>query len=229
MSSSQNAKPKTIVYVDGFNLYYRALKKGPHKWLNLEVLFKRLLPKNDVIKIKYYTANVSAHIDPQAPLRQQVYLDALNTLPTVEIVKGSFMTSEKFFPLVMNGSGSPEFRPESTSCSVVPTPVVVKVRKCEEKGSDVNLATHLVFDACQGAFDVAAVVSNDTDLVEPIRILRERLGLPVGLVCPTANPHDGLRQYASFIRRIREADLKASQFPDPISTASGNLHKPQGW
>ena len=62
---------------------------------------------------------------------------------------------------------------------VPPYPVVAKVWKTEEKGSDVNLASHLVYDACQGSFDVAAVLSNDTDLVEPIRIVTQELGLPV--------------------------------------------------
>ena len=51
----------------------------------------------------------------------------------------------------------------------------VLVFKVEEKGSDVNLASHLLFDAFRGAFDAAAVLSNDSDLVEPIRIVTKEL------------------------------------------------------
>lgn len=55
-----------------------------------------------------------------------------------------------------------------------PGPTVVKVIKVEEKGSDVNLASHLLLDAFQGNFDVAAVLSNDSDLVEPVRIVTQQ-------------------------------------------------------
>ena len=35
---------KTIVYVDGFNLYYGALKGTPYRWLNLAEMCRQLLP-----------------------------------------------------------------------------------------------------------------------------------------------------------------------------------------
>jgi len=35
---------RTYVYVDGFNLYYSALKNTPYKWLDLRALFARILP-----------------------------------------------------------------------------------------------------------------------------------------------------------------------------------------
>jgi hypothetical protein len=44
------------------------------------------------------------------------------------------------------------------------------VLKVEEKGSDVNLGCHLLLDAFQNNFDVAAALSNDSDPVEPIQI-----------------------------------------------------------
>jgi hypothetical protein len=43
----------------------------------------------------------------------------------------------------------------------------VRVIKTEEKGSDVNLATHLLHDAHMGRFELGVVVSNDSDLLEP--------------------------------------------------------------
>jgi hypothetical protein len=88
------------------------------------------------------------------------------------------------------------------------------VIKVEEKGSDVNLASHLLLDAFQNNFDVAAVLSNDSDLVEPIRIVTQVIGKPVGLLSPVSNPTPDLRRVSGFIRRISPGDLAASQFPD---------------
>ena len=80
---------KTIVYVDGFNLYYGSLRGTPCKWLNLQRLGELLLPQNGIIAIKYFTAKVSARPhDPDQPIRQQTYLRALHTLPNVEIMFG---------------------------------------------------------------------------------------------------------------------------------------------
>jgi uncharacterized LabA/DUF88 family protein len=217
---------RTIVYVDGFNLYFRLLVKRPAaKWLNVKVLAEKLLdPTNIVTGIKYYTARVSGRNEAAAPARQQIYLDALGTIPEISIHMGSFLSSEKFAGLVK----PPEFRPRVTLSP--PWPDVVKVIKVEEKGSDVNLASHLLLDAFQGNFDVAAVLSNDSDLVEPVRIVTQVLRKPVGLLSPVSNPTPDLRRVASFIRHIRTGDLTASQFPDPVTRADGStVAKPAAW
>jgi hypothetical protein len=76
----------------------------------------------------------------------------------------------------------------------------------------------------------AAVLSNDSDLIEPIRIVTQVLGKPVGLLSPVNNPNPGLRRVSSFIRRISVSDLSASQFPNPLPLADGTLlHKPPTW
>src|SRR5277367_2501768 len=125
-------------------------------------------------------------------------------------------------------SSAPEFRPRTVLAQ--PWPDVVKVVKVEEKGSDVNLASHLLLDAFQGNFDVAAVLSNDSDLVEPIRIVTKVLGKPVGLLSPVSNPTLELKNVASFIRRISVSDLASSQFPDVVVLANGStLNKPAMW
>jgi hypothetical protein len=72
----------TNVYVDAFNLYYGCLKGTPYRWLDLGALCRRLLPKDRINRIRYFTATVSARPDnPDAPQRQQVYLRALETIP----------------------------------------------------------------------------------------------------------------------------------------------------
>ncbi len=217
---------RTIAYVDGFNLYFRLLVKHPSlKWLNIKTLAQILLSlANRVVGVKYFTARVSGRIDMNAPARQQIYLDALGTVPEVSIHMGSFLLSEKFAGLVK----PPDFRPRIALPQ--PWPDVVKVVKVEEKGSDVNLASHLLLDAFQGNFDVAAVLSNDSDLVEPIRIVTEVLRKPVGLLSPVPNPTPDLRRVASFIRRISISDLGVSQFPNPLVRPDGSeLNKPVAW
>jgi hypothetical protein len=61
---------------------------------------------------------------------------------------------------------------------------MVWVWKTEEKGSDVNLATHLLHDAYRNDHELAVVISNDSDLVVPIQIVRHELGKPVGVFVP---------------------------------------------
>jgi hypothetical protein len=217
---------RTIIYIDGFNLYFRLLAKQPAlKWLNVKALGERLLqPANKVIGVKYYSARVSGRIDPGAPARQLLYLNALHTVPEISVHMGTFLLSEKFAGLVK----PPEFRPPVTLPK--PWPNVVKIIKVEEKGSDVNHACHLLLDAFQNNFDVAAVLSNDSDLVEPIRIVTHVIGKPVGLLSPVSNPSPELSSASSFIRRIRVSDLAASQFSSPLLRADGStLLKPASW
>ena len=86
---------RTVVYVDGFNLYYGALKGTSWKWLDLVALFEKVLqPHHDILAIKYFTARVSGtSSDPSKPQRQDVYLHALQRYrPVVEIYLGHFLS-----------------------------------------------------------------------------------------------------------------------------------------
>lgn len=216
---------RTNVYIDGFNLYYRMLKTNPGlKWLDLRALAIALLSRdNQIQRVRYYTARVSGRFDPLAPARQQVYFDALQTIPEISIHLGNFLVSKPWAGLVH----PPQLRGGTIPVFVPPYPEVAKVWKTEEKGSDVNLASHLVHDACRGDFDVAAVLSNDTDLVEPIRIVSQEIHLPVGLLCPVAIPASGLASVASFVRHIRHQHLAASQFPETLPGTS--VTRPAPW
>jgi uncharacterized LabA/DUF88 family protein len=217
---------RTIVYVDGFNLYYRLLQKNPAlKWLNIKKLAEKLLkPNNIVVGVKYYSARVSGRTDLHAPARQQIYLDALSTIPEISVHMGSFLSTEKFAGLAK----PPNFRPRIDLPE--PWPDVVKIIKTEEKGSDVNLASHLLLDAFQNNYDVAAVLSNDSDLVEPIRIVTQVLGKPVGLLSPVSKATETLSAVGSFIRHIKISDLAASQFPESLTRSDGStINKPASW
>lgn len=217
--------PRTFVYIDGFNLYYRALKGSPHRWLNLAALADAVLPAGHTAEaIKYYTARVSGRVKPQAPARQHAYLRALATLPRVSIFYGNFLASQKWAGLVQ----PPQFLPPC-SLPLGATPDVAYVWKTEEKGSDVNLGVHLVRDAFKGYFDVAAVLTNDTDLVEPLRIVGQELNLPVILLTPVAKPATSLQAVASEVRHIQPY-LGVCHFPDLILVPGKKpIVKPTGW
>ena len=143
---------RTIVYIDGFNLYYRALKGTSHKWLDIAALSAAVLPPPcQILAINYYTAHVSGRLDPTAPARQHAYLRALQTLQNVSIHHGNFLVSQKWSGLVQ----PPDFKP-TFPLPAGAAPQVAYVWKTEEKGSDVNLGVHLVRDAFVGKFDEAA-------------------------------------------------------------------------
>jgi hypothetical protein len=99
---------KTNVYIDGFNLYFGAVKGTPYKWLNLAEMCRLMLPRNQIHKIKYFTALVNARPnDPDQPIRQQTYLRALKTLPNLSIILGHFLTHECSMPLASSTAGNP--------------------------------------------------------------------------------------------------------------------------
>lgn len=205
----------TVVYIDGFNLYYGALKGTPYKWLNVYALCQMLLPKHNLIKIRYYTAKVSARPkDPSQPVRQQTYLRALETLPNLEIVYGQFLQSTIKMPLAHPQPNGPKF---------------ADVIKTEEKGSDVNIATHMVHDGHLGLYDTAVIVSNDSDLVEPVRIVRYQLDKNVGMLNPHEHPTRSLKQHMTFMKPIRSGVLAAAQFPSSLTDNTGIFHKPSNW
>lgn len=219
---------RTIVYVDGFNLYYRMLKDRPHlKWLNQLGLAQQVLsPKHHIVRLNYYIARVSARAhDPHAPARQAVYLKALRSVPEIMIHQGKFMTSEPWMPLAV----PPQSKPNGYVWNL-PPPGRVRVIKSEEKGSDVNLGAHLVRDAFTDAFDAAVVVTNDTDLVEPIRIAVKEAGKRVGLLAPVNYPSKSLLDVSSFHLRIRPEHLARAQFPDTILLPDGSrITRPASW
>jgi hypothetical protein len=106
---------------------------------------------------------------------------------------------------------------------------MVDVVKTEEKGSDVNIASHLLLDAFKGEFEVAVVVSNDSDLLTPIRMVRREFRKPVGILNPQRNPSMVLVREVDFFKKIRPGALKASQLPRTLTDSVGQFHKPATW
>ena len=209
---------RAFIYIDGFNLYYRGLKGTPYRWLDVKQFAEQFLSDEcEIRSIRYFTARVSGHGREGAPRRQQQYLNALKSIPELTTHYGRFLTKTKRRPVVMpDGSKGRYF----------------EFHDSEEKGSDVNLATYLVHDAHRKLFDTALVLSQDTDLLEPIRIVSKDLKLPVGVVqLDNRNANHRFRRAATFMRNAREAHYKRSQFPDEVRDKNGDFlaQKPDRW
>ena len=191
------------------------MRKTPYRWLDLQKLCQLLLPRNTIIQIKYFTALVSARPDdPNQTVRQQVYLRALATLPNVSIHYGHFLTHEITMPRVPVPGRRQEY---------------VRVIKTEEKGSDVNLATHLLHDAHMGRFEVAVVVSNDSRPAgadqNRARSASQKGRHPEPAQAAKPRPAAAYRLHQA----IRAGALQAAQFPATMSDQHGTFTKPAAW
>ncbi len=206
---------RTVVYVDGFNFYYGVVRGTPWKWLDLEALFRKVLgPENTLAKLKYFTARVHASPkDPAVQDRQDAYLRAMSAhCPLVEIYYGHFL------------------RHQISMEHANPPPASVEVWKNEEKGSDVNLALHVLNDAWLNAYDCAMIASNDSDLAESLRLVKAQSNKLIGLVTPGAPRRKTSRElsrHADFVKPIRAWMLKSSLLPDPIPGTK--IYKPASW
>lgn len=200
-----------ICYIDGFNLYYRLLRRTSYKWLNLSSLFNAILTDYKLLHIHYFTADLhSGHPNRDRPIRQGLYLRAIKTLPNLTITKGYYLRTKVWAQPVVGTD-------------------MVQVWKSEEKGSDVNIGTQMLVDAHLAKSHVQVIVSNDTDLVAPIKAAQEIFGLKVLLVSPVSNPSRKLVDAASEVIVLHGKDLSAHLFPEELTDAKGSFRKPSFW
>ena len=207
----------TNLYIDGFNLYYRALKDTPFRWLDLRKLAETLFPQDSINRVCYFTARLDVRPrNPGQAQRQLIYLRALATLPGFDAYYGVFRSGVKRRPLAEPVAGLPSH---------------VLIRDSEEKGSDVNLATRLLVDGFDREYEQAVVVSNDADFAGAMRYVRDDMGLRVTLVNPdprNASPRQ-LTDAAIYIKRLWKSHLRRSLLPDTLKDEVGVITKPMGW
>ena len=203
---------RVSVYVDGFNLYYslRAKKWQRYYWLDYRSLAETMLNRQQhLTAIRYFTARVfPAPGDPDKPLRQNTYLEALATLPDVHIHYGYHVAKEL----------------RCHTCRATR-------QTYEEKMTDVNIAVELLGDAQDNAFDTAIIVSADRDLISPVRAVRE--GYPekrVVMAFPPDRKSADLLTAATAYFTIGRSVLRASQLPERVMRADGYvLARPSRW
>ena len=141
------------------------------------------------------------------------YWRALEAADTnFEIIKGTFKTKKvwgKFLEPVGRGIGAGE---------------LVRSKISVEKNSDVNIASHIVFDSFDKDVECVVLLSNDSDLVMPLYLARKKLGKLVIVVSPHET-QGALRKVARVNRSITDDMLRDCQFPDKV----GNITKPVKW
>jgi len=179
-------------------------------WLDVRKLSVGLLkPNQTLVRVKYYTSPVfSTPSDPDKARRQATYLEALKTLPDLEITFGKYQ--QKLVNCFNCGA-----------TWQVP----------EEKMTDVNIAVGLMRDAFEDKFDTALLISGDSDLSGPVRTVRGLFSKKrVVVVFPPERRSAELAQRAHANFQIGRAKLAQSQFPDEVTSASGFvLKRPPSW
>lgn len=201
---------RVIAYVDGFNLYF-GLKAGygrRYHWLDLQVLVESLLrPGQELLEVRYFTARVRN--DAEGELRQSAYLDALeHHCPRVRLVQGRFL--EKLH--------------ECWTCGATWVGY-------EEKETDVNIAVSLIEDAVRDRYDIAIVVSADSDLRPAVGAVK-RLS-PGKLILAAFPPRRHSRLLARAVDghvSISHSKIRNAQLPAKVMTAGGVvLQRPAYW
>ena len=219
MLTESAARPSVQVYVDGFNLYYRALKGTPYRWLDPGKLAQFAFPGYDVRRIRYFTARVDARAhSEESPVRQRAYLEVLESVPNLTVHEGLFRTRVVRM---------------RRACPVEGEPSRVEVLRTEEKGSDVNLATFALWDAIHERPSLVALITNDSDQKQTLQFIRQGLGLDVVVLNP--DPQAPQRRPESGRNRDPAAAAAAAgrlpmPIPPTVTTPSGRtVRKPERW
>ena len=213
---------KTIVYIDGFNLFYGLLQHKPNRWLDLVKFAEAIVgPHYDILTVKYFTSKTKSYPEnPQSLLNQHYYWLALSTLPKIKLIEGFYQKSKRLMPF---------YREPCKSCSLVPNHLAPVV-KLEEKRSDVNIATEMLMDAISETTEAFTLITGDSDLAAPVQAIRYRLEKPIAVF----NPHKAtcleLKRSASFYKNIPEDLPTQCQLPYNITLPDGTtIHVPTEW
>jgi len=200
---------RVITYIDGFNLYFgmKAEYQNKYLWLDVEALSNSLLvPGQRLVATKYFTSMVTNQPDKEK--RQRTYFDALKASTGCHFYYGRYQSN------IINCRGCG---------SNWPSP--------KEKMTDVNIATQMLMDAFTDQFDVAILISGDTDLIPPIQAIKSLSpGKRIGVYFPPRRHSIQLKSVVDFSGLIGKNKLRDSQLPDNISKPDGFvLSRPTTW
>lgn len=232
-------KLRTRVYVDGYNLYYGRLKNTHHKWLDLMAMTERVLAgiyfgdkdrtefELHPLAIKYFTASILANFakSKDSVSDQEHYHQALqiHSGGAVQIIKGVYDASPAKAHLYQKGE-------PARACEKV------EIWKLVEKQSDVALALHAYSDAIRGEIDHVVIVTNDTDIVPALKLIKEHTQVKIGIIATTRHKDMAVNQdlddYSDWTRvHILDDELEASQLPSLIRVADTGkvVQKPISW
>ena len=214
---------KTNVYIDAGNLYYGLLRDNRSaKWLDPLALARALIRSDHVIGVvKFYTARVRTYpYDAEAVERQRIYLRALSEIKGLKIVEGYYNKNKVWMPAVSSAC---------RTCSET-ADGRVHIVKLEEKRTDVNIATDMLYDAFTDSIDAVALISGDSDFIAPLDLIRKKFGKQVLVFDPHQRFSD-ICYHASYYAHIPR-DLPAKcQLPEviPVGTHGRTIHRPAAW
>lgn len=203
---------RVAVYIDGLNLYYGLRSKDWRRyyWLNLRRLSESLLrPEQQLTLVKYFTSIFMPNEENPGQLeRQRAYLKALESLPNLSIHYGYHLPKTR----------------ECKQCGAIS-------QTHEEKMTDVNIATELIGDAHSDEFDVAILISADSDFSGPITAIKRKYPDKLIVVAfPPGRISNRLRQVSHVSFTIGRGKIAASQFPDAVIKPDGySVRKPAQW
>ncbi len=226
---------KTIVYVDGYNLYYSRLRDGVYKWLDMVALFDVILKAQnasaELIEVKYFTSPVKASFATHgvaSDVAQTQYHRALQAKypARLTIIKGFHIFEPSYLPIYEAGQPADKAKR-------------VRVWGIEEKQTDVNMALHAYRDAVQGRCNQVIICSNDSDLEPAMKLIREDApSIRIGLVLPLKRnsieeariSNKRLMHLADWVRHyILDEELANAQLPLTVATNKKPARKPLHW
>lgn len=229
---------RTRVYVDGYNLYYGCLRKTPYKWLDIRALAERILASVLVnvegesakflltpLAVKYFTAAILknfARSDDSVP-SQAAYHQALrgHLGSALELIEGYYSAEPARAHRWVKGQAARDSE-------------LVDIWKLVEKQSDVALALHAYGDALRGEVDHVVFVTNDTDVVPCLDLIRAHTSARIGLIIPTRASerpaNTDLSRRADWVRmHVLEDELAGCQLPAMVKLDGRAVHKPLSW
>ena len=199
--------------------------------MNVEALVNSVLDPSwhNITQIKYFTAQVKRkQKDSSNVIRQNMYLRAIQTLQKVEVIYGKFKKRHINISFVIK---NPE---KLNQVKKIIGKNITPFFKYEEKETDVNIATHIIYDCCKEDISSIVLLSNDTDLKLPLWFARKKLKKRVIVITPTTKKagsivsleaHQDLQKISNKTISLTEENLKDSQFPDIVS----GITKPKNW
>ena len=201
-------KERVIAYIDGFNLYFGMKEAGFDncRWLNVKKLVESLLqPNQELVAVKYFTSRVSNNPDKQK--RQSTYIDALESL-NIKIYYGNYQDGAT----------------ECKRCGNI-------WRTAKEKMTDVNIATKIIVDAYKDEYDMAMLISGDSDLTPPIReVHKEFNNKRVFVAFPPKRHNSSMGLVAKGSLMIGRKKLVDAQFDEEVISKTGyKLKIPNEW
>ncbi len=203
---------RVAVYLDGFNFYHGLMAKGwgRYRWLDFRALMEQRIREGQALEsIKYFTASVTH--EPNRLPRQDTYVRALEAHSGVQVIKGTFEMRDKQCP----------------ECKAW-------YKRPQEKRTDVNIATHLLADAFDGAMDTVYLICADADLVPAVAFAKERFGTKFVLIDPPRRHSNELADLVDHHWHFTENQLRGCQLPNPVEHLNRRgktkrIYRPEGW